>query len=37
VEKALLIGIWPIVGFKKWYKDARGGKQAEAHYPENPS
>ena len=31
------MGIWPIVGFKKWHKDARGGKQAEAHYPENYS
>ena len=29
------MGIWPIVGFKKWHKDARGGKQAEANYPEN--
>ena len=31
------MGIWPIVGFKKWHKDARGGKQAKAHYPENYS
>ena len=29
--------IWPLVGFKKWHKDARDGKQAEAHYPENSS
>ena len=25
------IGIWPFVGYKKWHKDARGGKQAEAY------
>ena len=29
--------LWPLVGFKQWHKDARGGKQAEAHYPENSS
>ena len=29
--------IWPFVGFKKWHKDARDGKQAEANYPENSS
>ena len=29
--------IWPLVGYKKWHKDARDGKQAEAHGPENPS
>jgi len=29
------MGIWPLVGYKKWYKDARDGKQAEAYYPEN--
>ena len=29
--------LWPLVGFKKWLKDARDGKQAEAHYPENSS
>ena len=33
----LPIVIWPLVGFKKWHKDARDGKQAEAHYPENSS
>ena len=27
--------IWPLAGFKKWHKDARGGKQAEAHGLEN--
>ena len=29
--------IWPLVGFKKWYKVARGDKQAEAHDSENSS
>ena len=29
--------IWPFVGFKEWHKDARGGTQTEAHYPENSS
>ena len=29
--------IWPLVGFKKWHKDARGDKQAEAHDSENCS
>ena len=29
--------IWPLVGFKKWHKNAGDGKQAEAHYPENSS
>lgn len=29
--------IWPLVVFKKWHKDARDGKQAEAHYTENCS
>ena len=29
--------IWPLVGFKKWHKDARDGKQAEAHDSENYS
>ena len=29
--------IWPLVGFKKWHKDARDGKQAEAHDSENSS
>ena len=33
----LPIGIWPLVGFKKWHKDARDGKQAEAHDSENCS
>ena len=31
----LPIVIWPLVGFKKWHKDARDGKQAEAHDPVN--
>ena len=29
--------IWPLVGYRKWHKDARDGKQAEAHDSENPS
>ena len=29
--------IWPLVGFKKRHKDARDGKQAEAHDSENSS
>ena len=29
--RELPIVIWPLVGFKKWHKDARDGKQAEAH------
>lgn len=33
----LPIVIWPLVGFKKWHKDARDGKQAEAHDSENSS
>ena len=36
-DEKLPIVIWPLVGFKKWHKDARDGKQAEAHYPENSS
>ena len=35
--RELPIVIWPLVGFKKWHKDARGGKQAEAHYTEDCS
>ena len=27
--RELPIVIWPLVGFKKWHKDARDGKQAE--------
>ena len=37
LREQLPIGIWPLVGFKKWHKDARDGKQAEAHDPEKPS
>lgn len=33
----LPIGIWPLVSFKKWHKDARDGKQAEVHDSENSS
>ncbi len=37
VLEQLPTGIWPLVGFKKWHKDARDGKQAEAHDSENSS
>ena len=29
--------IWPLVGYRKWHKDARDCKQAEAHDSENSS
>ena len=33
----LPIVTWPLVSVKKWHKDARDGKQAEAHDSENSS
>ena len=33
-KQELPTGIWSLVGFKKWHKDARDGKQAEAYYTE---
>ena len=37
LREQLPMVIWPLVGFKKWHKDARDGKQAKAHNPESYS
>jgi len=37
LREQLPMVIWPLVGYRKWHKDARDGKQAEAHDAENCS